>query len=117
MSSDARSSRRESVRRIPSGVCQTASGEVQLTPAGEVCVLSGTDSISTVLQEVGYPYAVSFKICPDENAPNSSILFKGPHSVCMPIGKTKAAWLSVVTAIHLCFIPIICPKVCGVIFV
>jgi len=28
----------------------------------------------------------------------------------MPIGKTKAAWLSVVTAIHLCFIPIICPK-------
>ena len=67
--------------RIPSGVCQTASGEVQLTPAGEVCVLSGTDSISTVLQEVGYPYAVSFKICPDENAPNSSILFKGPHSV------------------------------------
>ena len=67
--------------RIPSGVCQTASGEVQLTPAGEVCVLSGTDSISTVLQEVGYPYAVSFKICPDENASNSSILFKGPHSV------------------------------------
>lgn len=67
--------------RIPSGVCQTASGEVQLTPAREVCVLSGTDSISTVLQEVGYPYAVSFKICPDENASNSSILFKGPHSV------------------------------------
>ena len=67
--------------RIPPTVPQTASGEVQLTPADEVCVLSGTDSIATVLQEVGYPYAVSFQICPDEKSPHSTVLFKGPHSV------------------------------------
>ena len=99
--------------RIPSGVCQTASGEVQLTPAREVCVLSGTDSISTVLQEVGYPS----KFVPMRMLPIVPYYSRDLILWCMPIGKTKAAWLSVVTAIHLCFIPIICPKVCGVIFV
>ena len=67
--------------RIPPSVPRTGSGEVQLTPEGEMCVLNGVDSISTVLQEVGYPYSVSFQICPDRNSPHSTILFKGPHSV------------------------------------
>lgn len=103
--------------RIPSGVCQTASGEVQLTPAGEVCVLSGTDSISTVLQEVGYPYAVSFKICPDENAPNSSILFKGPHSVVYANWENKGYLAFSRDGYTFVFHSYHCPKVCGVIFV
>lgn len=51
-----------------------------LTPSGKVCVFSGTDTIHTVLHEVGYPYVVSFKICPDKNTNISGILFEGPHS-------------------------------------
>ena len=44
--------------RIPKEMC--------LTPLGKVCLLSGTDTIRTALQEVGYPYVVSFKIYPDK---------------------------------------------------
>lgn len=55
--------------------------ETQLTETGKVCSFSGTDSIRTVLQEAGYPYAVSFSICPDKEDNISGILFKGPHSV------------------------------------
>ena len=58
--------------RIPEKVC--------LTPLGKVCVLSGTDTIRTALQEVGYPYVVSFKIYPDKDTNTSGILFEGPHS-------------------------------------
>lgn len=59
-------------------------GKTSLTPSGKVCSLNGTDTIHTVLQEVGYPYAVSFKICPDKDTNISGILFKGPHStVCV----------------------------------
>lgn len=52
----------------------------ELTPTGQVQQLTGTNEIVTELQEVGYPYAVSFDICPMENEANSGVLFKGPHS-------------------------------------
>lgn len=56
-------------------------GETRLTEAGKVYSFSGTDRIHTELQEVGYPYTVSFNICPDKEDNVSGILFKGPHSV------------------------------------
>lgn len=44
-------------------------------------ILSGKESFETCLPEVGYPYTVSFSICPDASEPaNSGVLFKGPHS-------------------------------------
>lgn len=55
--------------------------DCNLTPNGQILTLNGTDSIPTSLQEVGYPYTVSFKICPDTDSPMSTVLFKGPHSV------------------------------------
>ena len=42
--------------------------------------LTGKDSIEMTLSEVGYPYTVSFSICPDEKPNISGILFQGPHS-------------------------------------
>lgn len=42
--------------------------------------LTGKESIETTLAEVGYPYIVSFSICPDEKPNISGILFQGPHS-------------------------------------
>lgn len=56
-------------------------GEAQLTVPGKVCVLNGTDTVRTALQEVGYPYTVSFKICPDKEPNINGILFEGPHSI------------------------------------
>ena len=47
----------------------------------EEATLNGKESIETSLQEVGYPYAVSFSICPDEKPNISGVLFKGPHSM------------------------------------
>jgi hypothetical protein len=42
--------------------------------------LSGTEAVTTEVDEIGYPYAVEFELCPD-SAPNiDAILFKGPHS-------------------------------------
>ena len=46
----------------------------------EEATLNGKESIETSLQEVGYPYAVSFSICPEEKPNISGVLFKGPHS-------------------------------------
>jgi len=47
----------------------------------EEATLNGKESIETSLQEVGYPYTVSFSICPDEDEKSiSGVLFKGPHS-------------------------------------
>lgn len=44
-------------------------------------ILNGKESIETSLQEVGYPYTVSFSICPDADGQSiSGVLFKGPHS-------------------------------------
>ena len=42
--------------------------------------LIGKESIETTLAEVGYPYTISFSICPDEKPNISGILFQGPHS-------------------------------------
>ena len=42
--------------------------------------LTGKESIETTLAEVGYPYTISFSICPDEKPNISAILFQGPHS-------------------------------------
>lgn len=55
-------------------------GETRLTPSGMMCSLNGTDTIRTILQEIGYPYAVSFRICPDKDTNISGTLFEGPHS-------------------------------------
>ena len=50
----------------------------------EETTLNGKESIETPLQEVGYPYTVSFSICPDADDQSiSGVLFQGPHStVC-----------------------------------
>ena len=50
------------------------------TILAEEWTLTGKDSIETDLKEVGYPYTVSFSICPDEKQNISGVLFKGPHS-------------------------------------
>ena len=50
------------------------------TLLAEEWTLTGKDSIETDLKEVGYPYTVSFSICPDEKQNISGVLFKGPHS-------------------------------------
>ena len=50
------------------------------TILAEELALSGKDSIETALKDVGYPYTVSFSICPDEKQNISGVLFKGPHS-------------------------------------
>lgn len=55
-------------------------GTLSLTPAGVVSSLMGTDTIRTSLSEAGYPYMVSFKICPDKETNVSGVLFSGPHS-------------------------------------
>lgn len=52
----------------------------QLTAEGEELSLNGANEIPTSLKEAGYPYAVSFDICPDTVDNNSGVLFKGPHS-------------------------------------
>ena len=47
----------------------------------EEVTLNGQESIETTLQEVGYPYTVSFSICPDATDSSvSGVLFQGPHS-------------------------------------
>ena len=50
------------------------------TLLAEEAVLTGKDSLFTSLDEVGYPYTVSFSICPDEKPNISGVLFQGPHS-------------------------------------
>lgn len=54
-----------------------------LTSSEEVLVFSGTDTVNTVLDEIGYPYAVEFEICPDAEPVTDAVLFKGPHSVVL----------------------------------
>lgn len=51
-----------------------------LTEADKEVVLSGTDTLTTSVNEIGYPYAVEFEICPDSVPNVDAILFKGPHS-------------------------------------
>ena len=57
------------------------SGKKELLQPNEVRSLNGTDSLSTSIPEIGYPYTVSFGICPDKDTNISGVLFKGPHSV------------------------------------
>ncbi len=58
--------------RIPDSTC--------LTVPGKTLSFGGKDTVGTLLQEAGYPYAVSFEICPAQGSNVSGILFKGPHS-------------------------------------
>ena len=46
----------------------------------EEATLTGKDSLITTLDEVGYPYTVSFSICPDKKPNISGVLLQGPHS-------------------------------------
>ena len=54
--------------------------DVALTVPGKELLFTGKDTVQTVLQEVGYPYTVEFKICPDEKTNISGVLFKGAHA-------------------------------------
>ena len=56
-------------------------GKTELTVPDKVYTFNGTDTLMTSLAEVGYPYTVSFSICPDKDSNISGVLFKGPHSV------------------------------------
>ena len=54
--------------------------QTTLTETGKEVTLSGTEVVTTEVDEIGYPYAVEFELCPNA-APNAdAILFKGPHS-------------------------------------
>lgn len=44
-------------------------------------VLNGKEQATTKYAEVGYPYSVTFSVCPDVEQNVSAVLFKGPHSV------------------------------------
>lgn len=52
-----------------------------LTAPEKTLKLSGTDTLTTALDEIGYPYAVEFELCPDAAPASDAVLFKGPHSV------------------------------------
>lgn len=52
----------------------------ELTAPDKEIVLSGTDTVMTVVDEIGYPYSVEFEICPDVQPNLDAVLFKGPHS-------------------------------------
>lgn len=55
--------------------------QTALTAPEKPLVLSGTDTVSTVIDEIGYPYAVEFELCPNAEPASDAVLFKGPHSV------------------------------------
>ena len=55
--------------------------EVLLTETNKEITLNGKEYIETKIQEVGYPYTVSFSICPNAEESISGTLFKGPHSI------------------------------------
>jgi len=55
--------------------------EKLLTETDKEITLNGKENIETKIQEVGYPYTVSFSICPNEEENISGTLFKGPHSM------------------------------------
>lgn len=52
----------------------------ELTELGKEVILSGTDTLTTSVDEIGYPYAVEFEVCPDSVPNIDAVLFKGPHS-------------------------------------
>ena len=55
--------------------------EKLLTETDKEITLNGKENIETKIQEVGYPYTVSFSICPNKEENISGTLFKGPHSM------------------------------------
>lgn len=61
-------------------LARVSQGTTRLTAEGEVKSLCGTDTIRTSLPEVGYPYTVSFRVCPDKDTNVSGVMFSGPHS-------------------------------------
>ena len=54
--------------------------QTTLTETGKEVTLSGTEVVTTEVDEIGYPYAVEFELCPDATPNADAILFKGPHS-------------------------------------
>lgn len=54
--------------------------QTTLTETGREVTLSGTEIVTTEVDEIGYPYAVEFELCPDATPNADAILFKGPHS-------------------------------------
>lgn len=54
--------------------------QTTLIEAGREVTLSGTEIVTTEVDEIGYPYAVEFELCPDASPNIDAILFKGPHS-------------------------------------
>ncbi len=54
--------------------------QTTLTETGKEVTLSGTEVVTTEVDEIGYPYAVEFELCPDTTPNADAILFKGPHS-------------------------------------
>jgi hexosaminidase len=54
--------------------------QTTLIEAGKEVTLSGTEVVTTEVDEIGYPYAVEFELCPDTTPNVDAILFKGPHS-------------------------------------
>ena len=53
--------------------------QTTLTETGKEVTLSGTEVVATEVDEIGYPYAVEFELCPDATPNADAILFKGPH--------------------------------------
>lgn len=54
--------------------------QTALVGAEKEVVLSGMKVVTTEVDEIGYPYAVEFELCPDSVPNIDAILFKGPHS-------------------------------------
>lgn len=54
--------------------------QTSLLEEGKEVSLSGTEVVITEVDEIGYPYAVEFELCPDTVPNIDAILFKGPHS-------------------------------------
>lgn len=80
----------------------------ELTETGKEVTLSGTEAVTTEVDEIGYPYAVEFELCPD-SAPNiDAILFKGPHSEFVSNWQNTGKFAFVVTAMSSCSILIVC---------
>ena len=79
-----------------------------LTVPGKELLFTGKDTVQTALQEVGYPYTVEFKICPDEKTNISGVLFKGAHAtVYTNWGEYGGGLPSLATVTHLCSILIV----------